>query len=301
MIDLDVDLMVVGAGSGGVRAARLAAQLGVRVAVAEMGPTGGTCVNVGCIPKKLYSYAAHYADGFAEAEGYGWSGAAPVLDWSRLKTRRAAEILRLNGIYERLLADADAQLLRGRARLAGPNEVLVELADGAGTQRVRAKDILVATGGHPVRLAIPGAELAVVSDAMFDLPVFPKHLVVIGAGYIACEMASIFHGLGAHVIQLVRGNTLLRGFDTDIGHFLADEMTKKGVTLRFGRHPAAIERAGQGYRVRLDNDEVLEADTVLMATGRGPNTAGLGLAEAGVAMRDNGSVRVDAEGRSSLP
>jgi glutathione reductase (NADPH) len=296
----EVDLMVLGAGSGGVRAARLAAQTGARVAVAESGPTGGTCVNVGCIPKKLYSYAAGYGEGYREAEGYGWSAAAPTLDWDRLKQRRAAEITRLNGIYEGVLSGAGALLLRGRARLLGPNEVLVESVDGGPVQRVRARHILVATGGRPTLPKISGTELAVVSDQVFDLPVFPRRLVVVGGGYIACEMASIFHGLGADVVQLVRGSTLLRGFDADIGGFLAAEMVKKGVELRHGHEPVAIDATPGGLRVRLDDGGLVDADTVLLATGRRPNTAGLGLAEAGVQLEENGAVCVDAAGRSNL-
>jgi glutathione reductase (NADPH) len=296
----EVDLVVIGAGSGGVRAARLAAALGARVVVAEAGPTGGTCVNVGCIPKKLYSYAAHYGEAHAEAGGFGWDGAAPVLDWARLKVNRAAEILRLNGIYENLLAGSGVRLLRGRARLADAQQVEVALADG-GVEQVRARHVLVATGGHATKLVMPGADLAVVSDGMFDLPVFPKRLTVVGGGYIACEMASIFHGLGAEVTQLVRGPALLRGFDADIAAFLAGEMGKKGVQIRFGCQPVAIEQAAAGLQVRLDDGSVLDADTVLMATGRVPNTAGLCLAEAGVRLHPSGAVLVDEQGRTNLP
>ncbi len=299
--DLEVDLMVLGAGSGGVRAARLAAQRGVRVAVAEMAATGGTCVNVGCIPKKLYSIAAHYAEAFAEAPGFGWPPSSPVLDWERLKVRRKAEISRLNGVYEGLLEGSGVSLLRGRARLLSPHEVGVDSLDDGSTITVKAAHVLVATGGHPIHLAIPGCDHAVVSDQMFDLPTFPKRLTVVGAGYIACEMASIFHGLGAEVTQLIRGDSLLRGFDADIGRFLAVEMRKKGVDLRFGRKPAALGHSDAGLHVHLDDGSMLGADTVLMATGRGPNTHGLGLAEIGVEMRPNGSVKVDARGASNLP
>lgn len=297
----EVDLVVIGAGSGGVRAARLAAAHGARVVVAEAGPTGGTCVNVGCIPKKLYSYAAHHGEAHAEAAGYGWDSAAPVLDWARLKSRRAAEILRLNGIYEHLLDGSGVRLLRGRARLAGAQAVDVTLADGSGIERVAARHVLIATGGHATKLALPGSEHAVVSDAMFDLPAFPERLVVVGAGYIACEMASIFRGLGAEVTQLVRGEALLRGFDADVASFLAGEMGKKGVQIRFGRRPGAIEAVPGGLRVRLDDGSLIDATTVLMATGRVPNTVGLGLAEAGVQLRPSGAVQVDEQGRTNLP
>lgn len=301
MADNDVDLVVIGAGSGGVRAARLAAQRGARVVVAEAGRTGGTCVNVGCIPKKLYSYAATYGEGFSEATGYGWSAGVPVFDWAELKRRRAAEITRLNGIYESLLDGSGVRLVRGHARLEGPTTVTIARADGSGDETVQARHILVATGGHPLRPVLPGAEHAVVSDDMFDLPTFPKRLVVIGAGYIACEMASIFHGLGAEVTQLVRGPGLLRDFDADIARFLAAEMAKKGVDLRFGCQPRAIERTAQGLQLRLDDGSVLLADAVLAATGRGPNTTGLGLAQAGVRQHANGAIQVDELGRSNLP
>ena len=301
MADLEVDLMVLGAGSGGVRAARLAAQRGARVAVAEMSATGGTCVNVGCIPKKLYSIAAHFAEAFAEAPGFGWPPSHPTLDWERLKARRGAEILRLNGVYESLLEGSAVTLCRGRARMMSAHEVGVSSLDGASVTTVKATHVLVATGGHPIHLAIPGCEHAVVSDQMFDLPEFPKRLTVVGAGYIACEMASIFHGLGAEVTQLIRGDSLLRGFDSDIGRFLAIEMQKKGVQVRFGRKPTGIGHSASGLHVHLDDGSMIGADTVLMATGRGPNTRGLGLAEIGVELRPNGSVVVDARGASNLP
>jgi glutathione reductase (NADPH) len=200
-----VDLFVIGAGSGGVRAARMAAQRGARVTVAEDGALGGTCVNLGCIPKKLYSFAAEYGAAFEQSRGYGWAGPAPLFDWATLKANRAREIGRLNGIYERLLLDAGVTLLRGRARLVEAGVVEVD-----GT-RHRARHVLVATGAHPAWPELPGREHAVSSDAMFDLAEFPRRLVVVGAGYIACEFASIFHGLGAQVVQLVRGEQVLRG------------------------------------------------------------------------------------------
>lgn len=295
MPDPQLDLFVIGAGSGGVRAARLAAQRGARVAVAEMGPLGGTCVNVGCIPKKLYSTAAHYAEAFEEAHGFGWPVQAPAFDWPLLKANRAREIARLNGVYEAVLEGAGVTLLRGRARLVGPNEVEV------GGTRHAARHILVATGGRPVMPQVPGGEHAVSSDAMFDLPAFPRRLVVVGGGYIACEMASIFRGLGAQVTQLVRGSRLLRGFDDDIAGFLCTEMGKKGVDIRLGTHLTHIEKTADGLQVALHDGQVLAADTVLAATGRAPNTEGLGLRELGVALGARGEVAVDAAYGSSVP
>ena len=291
----DFDLFIIGAGSGGVRAARLAAQRGVRVALAESAALGGTCVNVGCIPKKLYSFAAHYAEGFDEARGFGWNVAAPVFDWQALKRNRAVEIARLNDVYDKLLGNAGVTVFEGRARLTGVDAVEV------GGKIHRAQRILVATGGWPVPADVPGGELAISSNEVFDLAEFPRRLVVIGGGYIACEFASIFHGLGAAVTQLYRGDQVLRGFDDDVRAFVADEMRKKGVDLRTHVQMERIERTPGGLRVTLADGTSLDADTVLGATGRHPNTAGLGLAEAGVALSANGAVIVDENYRSNVP
>jgi len=295
MSDSPFDLFVIGAGSGGVRAARMAAQRGARVAVVDDAPLGGTCVNLGCIPKKLYSFAAHYAEAFEESHGYGWSAATPALDWGKLKANRAAEITRLNGIYARLLTDAGAQVIRGRARVVGANEVEV------GGVRHHAKHILVATGGWPVVPPFPGAELAITSNEIFDLPAFPQHLLVVGGGYIACEFASIFRGLGAQVTQLYRGEQILRGFDTDVSNFVAAEMRKKGVNLHTRSDVERIEREGDRLRVTLRDGSMQIADQVLYATGRSPNTAGLGLAEVGVQLAPNGAVIVDAHYATNMP
>jgi len=289
------DLFVIGAGSGGVRAARMAAQRGARVAVADPAPLGGTCVNLGCIPKKLYSFAAHYADAFEESHGYGWTMTQPSFDWATLKANRAREILRLNGIYAQLLEGSGVTLLPSRATLRGPNEVEV---DG----RIhRAKHVLVATGGRPVVPVLPGHELAVTSNEMFDLPEFPRRLVVIGGGYIASEFASIFAGLGSQVTQIYRGEQILRGFDDDVRHFVAAEMRKKGVVLHTQAQVAQIERAAGALQATLVNGAVLSADTILYATGRRPNTEGLGLAELDVKLTPNGAVVVDEHYRSSVP
>jgi glutathione reductase (NADPH) len=289
------DLFVIGAGSGGVRAARMAAQRGARVAVADPAPLGGTCVNLGCIPKKLYSFAAHYADAFEESHGYGWTTTEPTFDWPTLKANRAREISRLNGIYAQLLDGSGVTLLRSRAVLRGPNEVEV---DG----RIhRAKHVLVATGGRPVVPVLPGHELAVTSNEMFDLPEFPRRLVVIGGGYIASEFASIFAGLGSQVTQIYRGEQILRGFDDDIRHFVAAEMRKKGIVLHTQTQVARIERAAGALQATLADGTVLAADTILYATGRRPNTEGLGLAELDVQLTANGAVVVDEHYRSSVP
>jgi len=291
----DFDLFVIGAGSGGVRAARMAAQRGARVAIAEAAALGGTCVNVGCIPKKLYSYAAHYAADFADAAGYGWSVDAARFDWETLKARRAREIARLNGIYDGLLRTAGATLLHGRARLVAPGAVEV-----GGTVH-RTRHVLVATGGHPVAPDFPGAALAVSSDAMFDLPVFPRRLVIVGGGYIACEFASIFRGLGAAVDLVVRSDAVLRGFDADVRAFLGGELRKHGITLHLQSEPARIERRDGALALTLRDGAVLAADTVLLATGRRGNSAGFGLEEAGVAVDAAGAIVVDADYTTSVP
>ena len=296
MSGYDFDLFIIGAGSGGVRAARLAGQRGVRVAVAEDAALGGTCVNLGCIPKKLYSFAAHYAESFEEAQGFGWTHPAPTFDWSVLKANRATEIARLNRIYGELMTDVGVTLLRGRAHLVGAHEVKVNGVVHS------AERIVVATGGWPVAPDVPGSELTISSNEIFDLAEFPKRLVVVGGGYIACEFASIFNGLGAHVTQFYRGEQILRGFDDEVRDFVAEEMRKKGVDLHVRARMRGLAEAGDGaLRVTLEDGAELVADTVLCATGRAPNTAGLGLEALGVVLEPNGAVVVDEAYRSNVP
>ena len=293
------DLFVIGGGSGGVRAARMAAQLGARVALAEAAALGGTCVNVGCIPKKLYSYAAHYAHDFRDAAGFGWALDEPRFDWARLKANRAEEISRLNRVYERLLEDAGVHIVRGWASLVDGHAVNVATTHGA--QRFSAGHILLATGGTPVVPAIAGAQLGVSSDSMFDLEPFPQRLAVVGGGYIACEFASIFRGLGARVHLLYRGEQILRGFDDEIRHFIAAELVKHGVDLRLHTDVHALERSADGIAVTLEEHRVLHVDTVLLATGRVPNVNGLGLEAAGVRQGKDAAIVVDAQFRTSVP
>jgi glutathione reductase (NADPH) len=299
MSDFDCDLFVIGGGSGGVRAARMAAQRGARVQLAECAALGGTCVNVGCIPKKLYSLAAHFAQDFGDAAGFGWDVGRTRLDWQRLKANRAREIARLNGVYEHLLRAAGVELLKGWASLADAHTVSLRTADGV--RPIRARHILVATGGTPSVPEVPGRELAVTSDAMFDLEPFPARLVVVGGGYIACEFASIFQGLGAQVTLVVRGPQILRGFDDDVRAFLAQEMGKHGVSLRLATEVRAIARQGGALAVTLSDGQVLAADTVLHATGRVPNVDGLGLAAVGVRQARGGGIEVDAHYATSVP
>ncbi len=295
MTPFQFDLLVVGGGSGGVRAARMAAQRGARVGLVEVGALGGTCVNVGCIPKKLYSYAAHYAEAFAEAAGYGWQVGQPTFDWNLLKTRRAAEITRLNGVYRQLLVGAGVQLVPGWATLVDARTVQV------GTQQFSAAHILLATGGTPTAPAVPGGEYAVVSNAMFDLDPFPQRLLVVGGGYIACEFASIFNGLGAQVTQVYRGTQVLRGFDDDVRHFLAQEVRKAGVDLRLGTDVTAITRQADGLQVQLASGDTQMVDQVLYAIGRVPNVQGLGLDTVGIAQGKDGAIEVNAQYQTSVP
>ena len=299
MSGFDCDLFVIGGGSGGVRAARMAAQRGARVLLAEAAALGGTCVNVGCIPKKLYSEAAQFADDFRDAAGFGWDLGPAALDWGRLRRNRAQEITRLNGVYEKLLRDAGVELLRGWATLCDAQTV--QVATGEGTRRFRPRHILIAAGGTPSVPHFPGCEHVLTSDQMFDLAPFPKRLVVVGGGYIACEFASIFQGLGAQVSLLYRGEQVLRGFDDDVRAFLAQEIVKHGVDLRLRTDVAAVVRRDDGLAVTLLNGKVLETDAVLYATGRIPNVAGLGLEAAGIALSPHGAIPVDDGYRTAVP
>jgi glutathione reductase (NADPH) len=299
MAGFDCDLFVIGGGSGGVRAARMAAQRGARVLLAEAAALGGTCVNVGCIPKKLYSYAAHFADDFRDAAGFGWDLEPARLDWQRLKKNRAQEITRLNGVYEHLLRTAGVELLRGWATLADAHTVQVVTTEGR--RRFTARHILIATGGTPSVPPLPGREHVLTSDQIFDLEPFPRRLVVVGGGYIACEFASIFNGLGSQVTQLYRGEQVLRGFDDDVRAFLAQEVRKHGVDLRLQADVASVARGGDALVVTLASGEVLAADAILYATGRIPNVSGLGLDAADVRVSAHGGIVVDDHFRSSAP
>ncbi|MBI5276700.1 MAG: glutathione-disulfide reductase [Burkholderiales bacterium] len=293
------DFFVIGGGSGGVRAARMAARLGARVVLAEAAALGGTCVNVGCIPKKLYSYAAHFADDFRDAAGFGWHVGETSFDWSVLKANRAAEIQRLNGVYGKLLADAGVQLVTGWATVVDAHTVHVRTASGS--ESFTANHILVATGGHPTVPDFPGRELVLTSDDVFDLEPFPRRLLVVGGGYIACEFASIFNGLGSRVVQLYRGEQVLRGFDADVRQFIAQELRKHGVDLRMNCEVASVAKAAGELVATLKDGTTLAADAILYATGRVPNAANLGLEEAGVKFEGRGAVVVDQHYQTSVP
>ena len=291
----DVDFLVIGGGSGGVRAARFAAGYGARVAIAESGRLGGTCVNVGCIPKKLFSYAAHFRDDFHDAADFGWTLGPAGFDWPTLVANKDREITRLNGVYERLLVNAGVEILRGHARLVDAHTVEVD-----GT-RMRAKIILVATGSWPQVPEIPGAELAITSNEAFALERLPRRAVVVGGGYIALEFASIFQGLGVETTLAYRGQRLLRHFDAELGERIATELTKKGIQLRLNAAPVSIARRDEGtLEAALGDGAPIPADLVLFATGRVPNTRALGLEAAGVNCDAQGGIVVDRMLKSSV-
>ena len=277
-----------------MRASRVAASYGARVAVAESGKFGGTCVNVGCIPKKLFSYAAHFREDFEIAKGYGWTVGETSFDWNTLLANKDREIARLNGVYERVLTLAGVQIFRSRASVVDKHAVQV---DG---KTYTAKHILVATGSWPVIPPIPGREHAISSNEAFHLERLPRRALVVGGGYIALEFASIFHGLGVRTTLSYRGKRFLRGFDAELGERIAEEFVAKGMNLHFGAEPAAIEKKSDSLKITYSDGSVQEADLVLFATGRKPNTANLGLEQAGVKLAADGAVVVDKYSASTV-
>ncbi|MGD0639207.1 MAG: glutathione-disulfide reductase [Roseiarcus sp.] len=292
----DVDLFVIGAGSGGVRAARIAAGHGAKVVVAEEFRVGGTCVIRGCVPKKLLVYASRFADDFADAEGFGWSGGPTRFDWPTLTAAKEREISRLSAVYRAGLDKAGAELIEERAEVIDAHRVRF-----AGGRTVSARHILVATGARPeFPRSIAGLEYAISSNEIFDLKTFPQRLLVVGGGYIAVEFASLFARLGAEVIQVMRASNVLRGFDEDMREGLRDELARAGVKLRFGCLPTRIEKRGARLDVALSDGDAVEADQVLVATGRKPNTRGLGLESAGVALDEAGAIVVDGGSTSNV-
>ena len=294
----DVDFFVIGAGSGGVRAARIAAGRGARTMVAEESRIGGTCVVRGCVPKKLYVYASRFADEFADAAGFGWTVGETRFDWPSLVAAKEKEITRLSAAYRANLAASGAEFVEERATLAAPQRV--RLASG---REISARHVLVATGARPtLQPGFEGLEHAITSDEIFDLPVFPQRLLVVGGGYIAVEFASLMRRLGAEVTQVMRGTNVLRGFDDDMRAGVRDAMVRAGVAFRFGCLPARIERrAGGTRRVALSDGTAVDVDQVLVATGRHPYTNGLGLEAAGVALTPHGAILVDEGLTSNVP
>ncbi|CAN7481458.1 MULTISPECIES: glutathione-disulfide reductase [Pseudomonas] len=284
----DFDLFVIGAGSGGVRAARFAAGFGARVAVAESRYLGGTCVNVGCVPKKLLVYGSHFADDFEQAEGFGWTAGKAQFDWEKLISNKNREIERLNGIYRKLLINSGVTLLEGHARLADAHHVEIN------GQRFSAERILIATGGWPQIPEIPGREHAITSNEAFFLKQLPKRVLVVGGGYIAVEFAGIFNGLGADTTLLYRGDLFLRGFDKSVRTHLVEELTKRGLQLQFNTDIVRIDKQSDSSLLATLNDgRQLEADSIFYATGRRPMLDNLGLENTRVELNERGYIDVN--------
>ena len=296
MAEYDFDLFVIGAGSGGVRAGRMAAAMGVKVAVAEDRHLGGTCVNVGCVPKKLFVYASHYAEDFENAQGFGWTSGEPAFDWPTLRDNKTKEIERLNGIYQNLLVNSGCELINGRATLVDPHTVAV------GDKTYTAERILVAVGGWPNVPAFPGSEHVISSNEVFYLDEFPERAIVVGGGYIAVEFAGIFAGLGAKTDLIYRGDMFLRGFDNEVREFTAEEVAKKDVNLRFNTNITAIEKQADGtLKATLTDGSTVETDVIMYATGRNPKVEGLGLEALGIEQGKNGAIVVNDQFQTNVP
>ncbi|WP_434564096.1 glutathione-disulfide reductase [Pseudomonas sp. R1-6] len=292
----DFDLYVIGAGSGGVRAARFAAGFGAKVGVAESRYLGGTCVNVGCVPKKLLVYGAHYAEDFEQASAYGWTAGEASFDWATLIANKDREINRLNGIYRNLLVNSGVTLHEGHARITSPHEVEIN------GERYTARHIMIATGGWPVIPDIPGSEHAIGSNEAFFLKTLPKRMLVVGGGYIAVEFAGIFHGMGAQTSLLYRGDLFLRGFDGAVRKHLAEELQRRGLDLQFNADIQRIDKeADDSLKVTLKDGRTLSTDCVFYATGRRPMLDNLGLENTGVKLDEKGFVQVNEKYETAEP
>ena len=294
MAQYDYDLFTIGAGSGGVRASRMSASFGAKVAIAEERYLGGTCVNVGCIPKKLLVYASHFSDDFRDAAAYGWTVGESRFDWRTLIVNKDREIQRLNGIYRKVLSDAGVTIIEDHA------EVIDEHTVAIGGKKITARYILVAVGSWPMVPKFPGSDHAITSNEAFHLPSLPQRVIVVGGGYIGVEFAGIFHGMGARVTQLYWKELFLRGFDGDIRATLAEEMAKRGIDLRFKTDIVSIQKRDQTLRATLTDGTSIDADQVLYATGRVSKTPELGLDNAGVKLKANGAVIVNEYSKSNV-
>ena len=290
----DYDLFTIGAGSGGVRASRMSASFGAKVAVAEERYLGGTCVNVGCIPKKLLVYASHFAEDFRDAIAYGWTVGESRFDWAKLIANKNKEIQRLNGIYRKILIDVGVKVIEDHAEVIDPHTILI------GDKKITAKYILVAVGSWPMVPKFPGSAYAITSNEAFYLAALPERVVIVGGGYVGVEFAGIFHGLGARTTQLYWNDLFLRGFDGDIRTTLAEEMRKRGIDVRFKSDVVKIEKVGKILKATLTDHSVIEADQILYATGRLSKTPKLGLENVGVKLKYNGAVVVDEYSKSSI-
>jgi len=290
----DFDLFVIGGGSGGVACARRAASHGARVGLVEESRMGGTCVHRGCIPKKFLVYASHFRHDFEDAAGYGWRVGESSFDWSAIVAAKSTELDRLEGIYRRLLKESGVTSFDGRGTLLDANTVAI------GADRYSADTVLIATGGWPSLPDLPGIDLAITSNEAFDLPQLPKRIVIVGGGYIASEFACIFNGLGAKIVQLYRSDMILRGFDMDVREICCDEMRKTGVDVRLNTNAVRLEKTAGGIALTTSHGDILEVDQVMFATGRAPNTSGIGLDTVGVAFNHNGAVTVNSGSRSNV-
>ena len=298
MLEFDYDLFVIGAGSGGVRAARIAASHGARVAIAEEYRIGGTCVIRGCVPKKLLVYASRFKNEFDDAAGFGWSTEGARFDWQSLIAAKDDEIARLEAAYRATLAKYNVEVFAERATLSSAHEVRLAKTG----RKISAKTILIATGGHPTVPNIPGIEHVISSNEALDLPSLPRKIVIVGGGYIAVEFAGIFRGFGSEVVEIIRREALLYGFDDDLRVALAQEMRGRGIEVHARTQIARIEKAPrEGYSVFTTIGQEISADLVMYATGRAPNTKGLGLDAVGVKANERGAVLVDEWQRSSIP
>lgn len=295
MATYDYDLFVIGAGSGGVRAARVAATLGARVGCAEERYLGGTCVNVGCVPKKLFVYGSQFGEEIGDANGYGWQANQPDFHWPTLRDNKTREIERLNGVYRKLLENSGVHLFETRATLEDAHTVRI------GSETRTARYVLIATGSWPTVPTFAGSDLAITSNEAFFLPSFPNRALVLGGGYIAVEFAGIFAGLGAEATLAYRGELFLRGFDEGVRRFVLEEMAAKGIDIRLQAQIESVQRNGESLHCRFANGDSLEVDLVLAATGRAPASAGLGLEEVGVERTANGAIVVDERYATSVP
>lgn len=295
-MNFDVDLFVIGGGSGGVRAARTSAQTGATVALAEDSRLGGTCVIRGCVPKKLMVFASEFSNSTAMAREYGWNASAGDFDWMAFRTKLHAELDRLEGVYRNILTSNNVTVHDQRAHVSGPNEVT--LTDGT---KITAGHILVATGGRPVRPDLPGAEHAMVSDDIFHMDALPESVLIIGGGYIACEFACILNGLGVNVTQFYRGAQILRGFDEEARGLISEMVREQGVDLHCGTNIVEMEQTEAGFRVKATNGSEHMFEQVLFATGRAPNSNGIGLEEVGVKLNRKGAIEVDKYSQTEVP
>ena len=295
MSDYDFDLVTIGAGSCGVRASRLAASYGAKVAIVEKSRLVGTCVNLGCIPKKLLSYAGHFREDFEDAVPFGWDLGKATFDWSRLIRNKDAEIGRLNGVYQKILEDAGVTIIEGEAKFVDPHRLDI------GGRVITAERVLIATGSRAIVPEIPGAKQLLVSDHMFHLERLPERIVVVGGGYIAVELASIMNGLGAGVTLVHRSHAVLGGFDDDVRAVLTDALATHGIELRLLEMVESVKKIGGSMVAHLAGGASIEADAVLCAIGREPNTSGLLLENAGVVHQESGAIGVDEQFCTNVP